>query len=155
MLRAAGSRSIGVAAYPEGHPKIDDDELDRALLAKRPLCSYAVTQMCFDALAVERWLRHARDLGFDRPVHVGIPGPVAAVRLAKVATRIGVGASLRYALKQKGSTSLLRRGGYRPDDLLGGLAGFAGVAGLHVYTLGDVAATEQWRQRTLEQLADA
>ncbi|WP_248579932.1 methylenetetrahydrofolate reductase [Nocardioides sp. InS609-2] len=151
---AGGHRLTGVAAYPEGHPKIGDRELDRALLAKRPMCGYAVTQMCFDAVAVRRWLRHARDIGFDRPVHVGIPGPVDTLRLAKVATRIGVGPSLRYALKQRGSAKLLRPGGYRPDRLLAEVAG-AGVAGLHVYTLGDVSATERWRQRTLGHLAHA
>jgi len=144
---------VGVAAYPDGHPKIDDRELDRALLEKRPRSDYAVTQMCFDAAAVRRWQRHARAIGFGHPVHAGIPGPVDTMRLAKVATRIGVGPSLRYALKQRGSARLLRPGGYRPDDLLAALAGH--VAGLHVYTLGDVAGTEQWRQRLQEQLADA
>jgi methylenetetrahydrofolate reductase (NADPH) len=93
-----------------------------------------------------------RGLGFDRPVHLGIPGPVDTVRLARVATRIGVGPSLRYALKQRGSARLFRPGGYRPDDLLAGAAD-AGFAGLHVYTLGYVSATERWRQRILE-LAD-
>lgn len=144
---------VGVAAYPEGHPKIDDHELDRALLDKRPLCDYAVTQMCFDPAAMRRWQRHARGLGYEHPVHTGIPGPVDTIRLAKVATKIGVGPSLRYALKQRGSARLLRPGGYRPDDLVAALAGH--VAGLHVYTLGDVAATERWRQQIQEQLADA
>lgn len=154
LLRAGGGWGrVGVAAYPEGHPKIRDRELDRALLDKRPLCHYAVTQMCFDAAAVRAWQRHARDLGFGHPVHAGIPGPVATVRLAKVATRIGVGPSLRYALRQRGSARLLRPGGYRPDDLLAALASH--VAGLHIYTLGDVAATERWRQRLREGLADA
>lgn len=153
VMAGAGRQRIGVAAYPEGHPTIDDHELDRALLAKRPSCAYAVTQMCFDADAVHRWLRRVRALGFDRPVYLGIPGPVDTVRLARVATRIGVGPSLRYALKQRGSARLLRPGGYRPDDLLAGVAD-AGFAGLHVYTLGYVSATERWRQRILE-LADA
>lgn len=158
LLRATpGLPAVGVAAYPEGHPTIDDDELERALLAKRPLSSYAVTQMCFDATAIGRWVRHARALGFDRPVHVGVPGPVDTLRLAKVATRIGVGPSLRRARKQRGSARLLRPGGYRPDRLLTEIVGARApaIAGLHVYTLGDVAATEQWRLRMLEQLADA
>lgn len=154
LLRAAhGWARVGVAAYPEGHPKIDDHELDRALLDKRPLCHYAVTQMCFDPAAVRRWARRAWGLGFAHPVHAGIPGPVDTMRLAKVATRIGVGPSLRYALRQRGTARLLRPGGYRPDGLLAALA--THVAGLHVYTLGDVAATERWRQRIREQLADA
>jgi methylenetetrahydrofolate reductase (NADPH) len=154
VMAGAGRRRVGVAAYPEGHPTVDDDELDRALLAKRSRCAYAVTQMCFDPGAVHRWLRHARGLGFDRPVHLGIPGPVETLRLARIATRIGVGPSLRYALKQRGSARLLRPGGYRPDALLAGAAD-SGIAGVHVYTLDDVAATERWRQRTLELVGDA
>lgn len=149
-----GARTVGVAAYPEGHPLISDAALDRALRAKRSRCSYAVTQMCFDPAAVGRWIEHARVLGFDRPVHVGVPGPIDPLRLAKVATRIGVGPSLRYARKQRGSARLLRPGGYRPDQLLADLVRHP-IAGLHIYTLGDVAATERWRRVTLERLADA
>jgi methylenetetrahydrofolate reductase (NADPH) len=155
LLRAGrGWGRVGVAAYPEGHPKIDDHELDRALLDKRPMCDYAVTQMCFDPSAVRRWLRHARGLGFGHPVHAGVPGPVDTIRLARVASRIGVGQSLRYAFRQRGGARLLRPGGYRPDGLVADVAS-DGIAGLHFYTLGDVAATEQWRHRIREQLADA
>jgi len=155
LLQEVGAgRIAGVAAYPEGHPKIDDDELDRALLAKRRGCGYAVTQMCFDPPAVGRWVQHARGIGFDRPVYVGIPGVVDSVRLAKIATRIGVGPSLRFALRQRGSRRLLRPGGYRPERLVFEMAR-DGATGLHIYTLGGVADTERWRRQTVERLANA
>jgi len=51
--------SMGVSGYPEGHPLVAADELDRALLAKQPLSSYVVTQMCFDPGAVLGWIAHA------------------------------------------------------------------------------------------------
>ncbi|MBA2464527.1 MAG: methylenetetrahydrofolate reductase, partial [Nocardioidaceae bacterium] len=64
-------RSMGVSGYPEGHPLVTADELDRALGAKQHLSSYVVTQMCFDPGAVLGWIGHARELGVRLPVHVG------------------------------------------------------------------------------------
>jgi len=157
---ARGLRSLGVSGYPEGHPLVATDELDQALLAKRSLSSYVVTQMCFDANAVLGWIGHVRELGVRLPVHVGIAGAVDRLRLLRVAGRIGVGTSLRFLRKHQGGARLLSPGGYRPDRLLEALAaanvipGTPAVAGLHVYTLGDVATTEQWRREMLETLSD-
>ena len=157
----AGRRpeSIGVSGYPEGHPHIGADELDRALLAKQPLSSYVVTQMCFDPDALLGWITHARELGVLLPVQVGIAGAVDRTRLLRIAARIGVGTSLRFLRKHHGGTRLLRPGGYRPDRLLEELVSGRSpaapvVAGLHVYTLGDVAATERWRREVLDALAE-
>ena len=144
--------SLGIAGYPEGHPLITFEELDRALVAKQRLGDYVVTQMCFDAAAVTRWIGRMQSVGVALPVHVGVAGPIDRLRLLRVATRIGVGSSLRYARKQRGGAELLRAGGYRPDALLTELGG--GVAGLHVYTLGDVAATERWRLGLIDRLTD-
>jgi len=146
------SLAVGVTGYPEGHPSIPATVLDQALRAKRPMCSYAVTQMCFDPDAVRAWVAHTRRIGFDRPVYAGVPGAVDALRLTKVATRIGVGPSLRLAWKQRGVTSLLGPRGYRPDRLIEAI-GTTGVAGLHIYTLGAVGATERWRREALDRLA--
>ncbi|CAA9362372.1 MAG: 5,10-methylenetetrahydrofolate reductase [uncultured Nocardioidaceae bacterium] len=155
--RGEGVRAVGVAGYPEGHPQVTDAELDRALLAKQSDADYVVTQMCFDPAAVHGWIRHVRRLGFRRPVHVGVPGAVDRLRLLRIAARIGVGTSLRFIRRQHDGATLLRRSGYRPDDVLTGLTADAGrgspeVAGLQVYTLGDVAATERWRRELLERL---
>ena len=152
-------QSVGVAAYPEGHPLVSDVELDRALLAKQPLSSYVVTQMCFDAGAVDRWIGHAHELGIRLPVHVGVAGAVDRLKLLRVASRIGVETSLRFLRKHQGGARLLRPGGYRADVLLDELATDVvpedrGVAGLHVYTFGDVAATERWRRELLDRLTD-
>lgn len=150
---------LGVAGYPEGHPFVAVGDLDRALLAKRELSSYVVTQMCFDASSVLTWVGHARDVGVHLPVHVGIAGAVDQLKLLRVAGRIGVGTSLRFLRRHQGGAGLLRPGGYRPDRLLQqlvaeGTPGRRGVAGLHVYTLGDVATTERWRREMLDRLVD-
>ena len=163
-LRGPGSglepMCIGVSGYPEGHPLLSTDQLDRALLAKQSSGSYVVTQMCFDAGAVLGWIGHARELGVGLPVNVGIAGAVDRIKLLRVAARIGVGTSLRFLRKHQGGAKLLRPSGYRPDRLLEQLAasdavpGKPAVAGLHVYTLGDVATTERWRQEMLDELTD-
>lgn len=153
-------RALGVAGYPEGHPFVAAGELDRALLAKEPLSSYVVTQMCFDASSVLTWVGHARDAGVHLPVHVGIAGAVDRLKLLRVAGRIGVGTSLAFLRKHKGRGRLLRAsGGYRPDGLLQQLTSGEPlrnrvVAGLHVYTLGDVATTERWRREMVDRLLD-
>lgn len=156
---AADIERVGVAGYPEGHPLVPDAELVRALLAKQPLSGYVVTQMCFDPRAVTRWIAEVRRAGVRLPVHVGVAGVVDQRRLLAIAARIGVGASVRYLHRQRRGLRLLRPGGYRPDRLLGRLAPDLvrtqyGVAGLHVYTMGDVAATERWRRRLLDRLGD-
>ncbi len=43
---------IGVAAYPEHHPLIDDETLRRALADKQQFATYMVTQICFDPDAI-------------------------------------------------------------------------------------------------------
>ncbi len=149
---------LGVAGYPEGHPLVAGADLDAALDAKQPLASYAVTQMCFDADTISAWLTKVRSLGIQLPLHVGVAGAVDQRKLLRIVRRIGVGSSARFLRKHRyGLVRLLRPGGYRPDRLLRGLAGdlaepARGVAGLHVYTLGDVAATERWRRRALDRL---
>lgn len=152
-------QSVGVPGYPEGHPVIAEEALDRALLAKQPMSNYVVTQMCFDAGAVLGWIDHARDLGVRLPVYAGVAGVVDRLRLLRVAGRIGVGTSVRFLRKHQGGARLLRASGYRPDRLLeqlvpDGRPGRPLVAGLHVYTLGDVATTERWRREMLDRLAD-
>lgn len=149
---------VGITGYPQGHPQLSAAEVTEALRAKVPLSTYVVSQLCFDASAVSTWVARVRQAGVALPVYVGVPGAVDQLKLLRIAQRIGVHASARFTRKQRGLSRLLRPGGYRPDALLRGLADdlgdpSRGVCGLHIYTFGDVAATERWRQRTLERLS--
>lgn len=67
--------SIGIAGYPEGHPELSQEQLSGSLLTKAPLASSMVTQMCFSAEAISRYLRTIRKGGIELPVWVGVPGP--------------------------------------------------------------------------------
>jgi methylenetetrahydrofolate reductase (NADPH) len=148
-------RAVGVGAYPEGHPFIDDDTLWNHLDAKQSLASYMVTQMCFDPSAIVGWIERARSRGIHLPVRVGLPGVVGRAKLLKISLRIGVGDSLRFVKKHAGlATRMLSSGAYRPDDLLAVLAPYAGnevykLEGLHLYTFNQVASTEAWRRNSL------
>ena len=145
---------LGVAAYPEGHPRVSDADLWQALLAKQPLASYAVTQMCFDPAAITAYVANARRTGVTLPFYAGIPGRLDRRRLLRISRRIGVGDSARFLRKHR--HVLLRvvlPRAFGPDRLLRGLSRALaepdtdhGLTGLHLYTLGDVVATEAWRR---------
>jgi methylenetetrahydrofolate reductase (NADPH) len=150
-----GIEEVGIGGYPEGHPLIDDQELDRALMDKQSFASYIVTQLCFDADVILGWISYIRHRGIRLPVYVGLPGAVERKKLLKVSLKVGVGDSVRFLKKQAGLVGmLLKPGGYSPDELVGALAPYAGdkhydIAGLHLYTFNQVESTEQWRQRML------
>ena len=148
---------VGIAAYPEGHPFISDAELLETLHQKQPFASYMVTQMCFDAEVITRWIVAVRKNGVRLPVYIGIPGDVDAAKLLRIATRIGVGDSTRFLRKDFGLVRRLLRPDYRPDRLVAALAPYLvkesyGVRGLHVYTFDQIAETERWRKKLLAGL---
>ena len=149
---------IGIAGYPEGHPKIPDDRLDASLLEKQPFASYVTTQMTFGADAITAWIRRIRAAGVTLPVRVGLPGPVELRRLLRIAARIGVGGSARYLRKNRQLLGFVFRRSYTPDRLLRALADTitdpaSNVAGVHLFTFNQVEATTDWRARMLADLS--
>ncbi|QVQ52481.1 methylenetetrahydrofolate reductase [Spiractinospora alimapuensis] len=138
---------IGVPAYPEGHPTIDDATLWRALVEKQRDATYVVTQMCFSAETIAAWAGTARHHGVRLPMRVGIPGLVQRRRLALMTVRIGVGDSARFLRKQSMSLArLLRPGGYSPTPLVRRLARLPDtpIVGLHLYTFNQIERTARW-----------
>ena len=152
---------VGVTAYPEGHPLLSEGRLDAALADKQPLATYMVTQMCFDAGAIARWLSRVRAAGIALPAWIGLPGVVDRAKLLATALRIGVGDSARFlASKRELVSRLLSRRRYQPDDLLGALAKAVedpakGVAGFHLYSFNRVQETERWRTAMVSALGAA
>lgn len=149
---------IGVAAHPEGHPAVGEEELTDELLKKQAFANYLVTQMCFDAAALGRWLQMIRERGIVLPAWLGVPGVADRSALLKTSLRIGVGDSLRY-LKRNPTVAakLMLSSEYRPDDLLIELAPYVSdpaydIRGYHVYCFNEVEKTEQWRHDFLEGL---
>jgi methylenetetrahydrofolate reductase (NADPH) len=141
---------IGIAGYPEGHPLISDDELDRALRAKSRVADYVVTQMCFDAEALRSWVVREREQGMDLPVVIGMPGKVTRRKLLRMSARIGVGPSLDFLRKQKGLRALLSRRS-TADRLFDGVAPLLDdpqleIAGFQYFTFNELLQTWEWHQ---------
>jgi len=149
---------IGIAAHPEGHPLVDDQELLRLLLQKQPFSTYLVTQMCFDPNALVDWLKTIRQAGVSLPAWIGLPGVADLTKLISLSLRIGVGQSVNILRKQKG---LLRKvisaKPYQPDDLLAGLVPHLddpdfNIPGFHLFSFNDIERTEKWRIESLAKL---
>jgi len=136
--------SIGIAGYPEGHPQLSQEQLISSLHAKAPSASSMVTQMCFSAEAISRYLQTIRRSGIDLPVWVGVPGPVSVRKLVALGARLGVGRSLKLARGTGMAAALWRRDDFLSYDsarlireVQQELAGDPLFAGFHVYTFND------------------
>jgi methylenetetrahydrofolate reductase (NADPH) len=150
VLRRRGIRGIGIAGYPQGHPRIGDDELNRALTEKiaaaeaTGLAVEIVTQFCFDARAILDFVTRLRGFGFDHRVRVGLVGPTSLTSLMRYASRCGVRASAQGLARRSG---LMRQmfALTTPDDLIRTLAETAS-AGIvpHFFSFGGVPATGRW-----------
>lgn len=150
---------LGVPGYPQGHPQIPEDVLQRALLAKAPLASWVTTQMCFEPAAIAAWIGRIREAGVELEVHLGVPGAVELGRLLAVSARIGLADAARYLRKNRSVLGRLARGSFGPDGLLEALAPTiarpaARVRGLHVFTFNQVASAVAWQRAMLEALAE-
>lgn len=149
---------IGIAAHPEGHPDVDDETLMKELEKKRPLATYLVTQMCFDADLLGNWLIDLTRRGITLPVWIGLPGAIERSRLLKTSLRIGVGDSLRFLRKKTSiAAELVKSSMYKPDELLMQIARYqampeTNVAGYHLFCFNQVESTEDWRNETIENL---
>lgn len=150
LLRRRGIRTVGIAGYPDGHPRIGDDELQRALAAKITaaeaigLTVEVVTQFCFDAGAIMDFVARLRAFGFDHRVRVGLAGPTSLTSLMRYASRCGVRASAQAMARRAG---LMRQmfAMATPDDLIRRLAD-APPAGIvpHFFAFGGIPATSRW-----------
>jgi methylenetetrahydrofolate reductase (NADPH) len=151
--------SVGIGGYPEGHGRISDELIDRALEAKAPYATHIITQLCFDAATTVAWARKVRQRGVDLPIRVGVPGAVSRQKLVRVSAGLGLGQSARFLTKQQHLFwRFFQPGGYRPNRLVERLTpAFArpdnGLEGLHVFTFNDLDRVESWRQGWLARLS--
>ncbi|MFZ2502068.1 MAG: methylenetetrahydrofolate reductase [Nocardioides sp.] len=146
---------VGIAGYPESHPTIHDDVTIQSMWDKRLHATHVVSNLTFDPAIIKRWLHRMRQRGVTMPLLLGMPGPVDRAKLLSMATKIGVGESTKFLVKQKGVMARLAApGGFTGERFLAKCAPALGepgarVDGLHVYTFNQVAETEAWRQRLL------
>lgn len=152
--------SVGITAYPESHPTIPDDVTIQQMWDKSHYATEMVSNLTFDAGVVDAWLTAVRARGVSLPLWLGVPGQVDPAKMLAVATRIGVGDSVRFLMKQPRTVArLVNPRGFDADKFLRRLASAitrdeAVVAGLHVFTFNQIAATEAWRVRLIDRLRE-
>jgi methylenetetrahydrofolate reductase (NADPH) len=155
LLQRHGITSIGIAGYPEGHPRIPHELLLRALPEKLRAAEAGglkveiVTQFCFDAAPIADWVTRLRNDGHAQRVRIGLAGPTSFTALLRYAKRCGVKASARGAARNTGLFKHMFGGLSAPDDLVRALAldgppGHLGDIALHFFSFGGIPATARW-----------
>lgn len=140
--RELGDFSIGVAAFPELHPRSPDRETDRLhLAAKLRMADFAITQFSFTA---DVYFRLLEEVGTDTPIipSVMLFRNVEGVRRMSALNGATIPAALSEALDRvHGDATAVRKlavewGTRLTQELLDG-----GAPGIHFYTLGASRAT--------------
>ena len=160
LLPDCGVREIGVAGYPEGHPRIPANAVDKALSRKLELAAaqsigvYVLTQFSFAPGRVVEYCASLARRWPDLPVYVGIAGPTDAAALARYAQRCGVSRSLR-ALRDLGTGIAQLVTNTDPRDQLIALARYtlarepSNAVGVHLYSFGGALRTATWMREAL------
>jgi methylenetetrahydrofolate reductase (NADPH) len=160
-LQRHGITEIGIAGYPDGHPRVSEQDLDRALAHKlraaeaTGMAVHIVTQFGFDAPAIVKWLVRLRDFGVEHPVRVGLAGPTNLSTLLRYAQRCGVRASAQGLARQAGLVRQLFAMS-APDALVRALARtrtdrHLGEIAPHFFSFGGLARTARWAQGAAER----
>jgi methylenetetrahydrofolate reductase (NADPH) len=155
-LQRHGIVEIGIAGYPDGHPRIPQLDIDRALADKlraaetTGLTVHIVTQFCFDGAAIVKWLLRLRGFGIEHPVRVGLAGPTNLSTLLRYAKRCGVRASAQGLARQAGLVRQLFAMS-APDALARALVQaradrHVGEIAPHFFSFGGLARTARWAE---------
>jgi methylenetetrahydrofolate reductase (NADPH) len=150
LFEKHGFTTIGLAGYPEGHPRIAQPELARALAAKLALLrqagieAFVVSQFVFDAAPVLDWLQTLRAHEKLLPVRIGLAGPAGIATLARYAVRCGIGHSINALVRHGTSIArLVTETG--PEAVVRQLAvAQPPVSGLHLFSFGGLPRTARW-----------
>jgi methylenetetrahydrofolate reductase (NADPH) len=160
LLRDSGIREIGVAGYPEGHPRIPLNALDGALERKRALAAtqglglYMVTQFCFAPQRLADFCARMARSAPEVSIYAGLVGPADPIALARYAQRCGVSVSLR-ALRNLGSGIGKLVTHADPSEQLTALARYSlsrepsNVVGVHLYSFGGAVRTASWMRERI------
>jgi methylenetetrahydrofolate reductase (NADPH) len=154
LPQSRGIREIGIAGYPDGHPRVAPGEIDRALAAKIEAAAatglrvHIVTQFAFSPEPILAWVARLRALGIELPVRIGVAGPASVATLLRYAAICGVKTSARALARNAGLAKHLF-GSTAPDAILRALAnsspgGELGDIAPHVFSFGGLGATARW-----------
>jgi methylenetetrahydrofolate reductase (NADPH) len=158
LLRDSGIREIGVAGYPEGHPRIsnlaESFEKKRRLAKEQGLGLYVVTQFSFAPSRVVEYCANLARTAPEVSIYVGVAGPTDPVALARYAQLCGVSVSLR-ALKNLGTGIARLVTNVDPREQLVAIARYSrsrepsNVVGVHIYSFGGAVKTAAWMRELI------
>jgi methylenetetrahydrofolate reductase (NADPH) len=147
LARELGDFSIGVAAFPENHPRSPDTASDRRHLAdKLRMADFGITQFFFDADDYFRMVDELAALGVDTPV---LPGVFAFVNVEQARRFSDInGAHIPDELQRRldlvdGDPPRVRELAVEVCTALGERLLERGAPGLHLYTLNFARATKE------------
>lgn len=155
LLPEHGIRSLAFACFPEGHPSIAADQLQRALDAKLAAAArdgldvLLVSQFLFDARPLLDYTRRLRAGGIAAPLRAGLAGPADVGTLLKFAGELGVGAS-RRVVQSRADGPEGPEADQTPRALATALAAAQaaepslGIEGFHFFAFGSTAETIAW-----------
>jgi methylenetetrahydrofolate reductase (NADPH) len=158
ILQSRGIGEIGIAGYPDGHPRIAPIALERVLAAKLAaaeetgLSAHIVTQFTVSPEPIVAWLTRLRDEGVDTRVHVGFAGPTSVAALLRFARICGVRASAQGLARNVGLARNML-GNATPDRVVRPVAAACAADRLgdvtaHLYAFGGLAAALRWAAAT-------
>jgi methylenetetrahydrofolate reductase (NADPH) len=154
LLKASGDFCVGVAAFPEQHPRSPDADTDiRHFIAKcRAGADFAITQMFFYAEDYLRLRDRVNALGCTVPIIAGIM-PATNPRILERSIELGgckIPLSLLDQLRaadERGDKAAARAIGVDYAVALSERLLAEGVPGLHFYTLNAARATTEIYER--------
>jgi methylenetetrahydrofolate reductase (NADPH) len=148
MLRSRGDFSIGVAAFPEGHPEsksLDDDA--KVLAAKQKAgADFAITNLFFSAERYFDMIERATSFGCDMPILPGLMPVTNVSQIQRFAALTGAQFPSELADRfdaVKDDADAVKELGIQiatelSEQLLAG-----GAPGIHLYTLNHSTATRR------------
>ncbi|QBR94232.1 methylenetetrahydrofolate reductase [Nocardioides euryhalodurans] len=148
LARGIGGFTVGVAAFPGGHPGAESIERDvEVLLQKqRAGAEFAITDMVFRVGDYVDLVERARAIGADLPILPGIMPILNLGQVTRMAELSGreIPAEVRARVEQHASDpAALRAEGIRMAAELCEQLLDAGAPGLHFYTLNRSRATRE------------
>ena len=123
LVRDVGPFSVGVAAFPEVHPRSPDRDTDlRFLAAKLEQADFGMTTFFFEAEHHLRMVEELAALGCDKPVIPGVMPFISVPGTIRMAAMNGT--SIPASLRERQDKALKDPMGYSPDmestDVSGG-----------------------------------
>ena len=127
---------IGIAGHPDGSPDISDQDLEKAMINKKPYADYIVTQWLLDTKTIAEFISKQ-----TLPVHVGITGPLKITSLLKFASIVGAKNSINF-LKSNAAKAIDLLKPRDPNSMIEELK--ENTDSFHIYTFGGLKETNKW-----------